>query len=223
MTTEDRTPGEPQWLTWARKIQGIAQTGQFFTENPYDRERYDQLEELAAEIINHYTADMTQNAIKEIFATEDGYATPKVDVRGVVFNAAGDILLVRERLDNHRWTLPGGWADVNVSPADNVAREVLEEAGYQVKASKILAFYDRRLHEHPPYMFHAYKLYFRCELLNENPVPSPQGDLEVSEVAWFAERDLPADDDISIGRVTPKQLRRWFEHYRNPNWDTEFD
>lgn len=214
---------EPQWLIWARQIQAIAQTGQHYTRDGFDRERYQQLESLATEIISSYTDEMDAPAIEQILATEDGYATPKVDVRGVVFNAADEILLVRENLDGGKWTLPGGWADVNVTPSENVAREVLEEAGYRVQASKLLAFLDRRLHGHPPYMFHIYKLYMQCNLLDENPVPSPQGDLESSEARWFAESDLPPDEQISIGRVTHKLLKRFFEHYRHPEWATDYD
>lgn len=214
---------EPQWLTWARQIQAIAQTGDHYTENGYDRERYHQLADLAAEIIAHYTPEIDKPAIHAIFADQQGYLTPKIDVRGVVFNAAGDILLVREKADNDRWTLPGGWADVNTPPSTNVEREVLEEAGYQVKAAKLLALYDRQRHPHPPMLFHTYKAFFRCDLLSETPVGSPQGDLEISAVAWFAEDALPAEPDISIGRVTVGQLHNFFDHYRNPDRPTEFD
>jgi ADP-ribose pyrophosphatase YjhB (NUDIX family) len=214
---------EPQWLTWARRIQGIAQTGRHYTENDFDRERYEQLEALAVEIIDTYTADIENPTLTGIFKTEDGYATPKLDVRGVVFNKDGDVLLVREKLDGDKWTLPGGWADVNMPPSENVEREVIEESGYKVRPVKILACYDRRLHGHPPYMFHLYKLFFRCELLDETPIESPQGNLETTEAKWFAEDDLPADDELSIGRVTNKQLHRFYEHLRHPEWATEFD
>lgn len=214
---------QPRWLAWARQIQAIAQTGQHYTENGFDRERYEQLEALAAEIITHHSADMERETVAHIFATEDGYATPKVDVRGVVFNANGDLLLVRENLDGGLWTLPGGWADVNMPPSTNVEREVLEEGGYRVQAIKLLACYDRDLHGHPPHMFHIYKLFFQCDLLDETPVPSPQGDLESTEARWFAEADLPPDEQLSIGRVTHKQLQRFFAHRRHPEWATDFD
>lgn len=210
-------------MTWARRIQAIAQTGQFYTQDEFDRERYDQLEALATEIISGYTTEVDRPALVKIFETEDGYATPKVDARGVVFNPNNEVLLVRETLDGGKWTLPGGWADVNMPPSENTEREVLEEAGYIVKAKKLLALYDRRLHGHPPYMFHIYKLFFLCELLQPEPVPSPQGNLESSEARWFAEVDLPTNDNLSTGRVTHTQLKRFFEHYRNPQFATDFD
>lgn len=212
-----------KWLKWVRQIQAIAQTGQHYTRDGFDRERYQQLEALAAEIVSTYTVDTEQEAIAGFFAVENGYATPKVDVRGIVFDEHDRVLLVRENLDGGHWTLPGGWADVNVPPSENVEREVLEEAGYRVRAVKLLACYDRDMHEHPPNIFHIYKLFFRCELLDEHPVPSPQGDLESNEARWFAEGDIPPDAEMSIGRVTHKQLKRFFEHLRHPEWETEFD
>jgi ADP-ribose pyrophosphatase YjhB (NUDIX family) len=207
---------EPQWLAWARRIQAIAQTGQHYTENPYDRERYDMLAALAAEIVSAHEAALSTEALLEsIWNDERGYATPKVDVRGFVLNADGEVLLVRENLDSGRWTLPGGWADVNVTPSENCAREVLEEAGYLVDVGRLLAIYDRRLHGHPPTLFHIYKLFFACTLTQPDPVPSPQGDLESSEARWFAERELPPADELSLGRVTPSQLTRFFAMVRD--------
>ncbi|MEO1442881.1 MAG: NUDIX hydrolase N-terminal domain-containing protein, partial [Chloroflexota bacterium] len=169
---------EPRWLAWARRVQGIAQTGQHYTENGFDRERYQQLAALALEIIDAHAASMDASELTELFRGEGGYATPKVDVRGVVFNSRNEVLLVRENLDGGKWTVPGGWADVNVPPSENTEREVLEETGYRVRAVKLLACYDRRLHGHPASLFHIYKLFFRCEVLEETPVESPQGDLE---------------------------------------------
>jgi len=202
---------DPQWLAWARRIQAIAQTGQHYTENPYDRERYDMLEALAAEIVAAHEPSMSADALLgDIWGGDHGYATPKVDVRGFVLNDANEVLLVRENLDGGRWTLPGGWADVNTTPSENCAREVLEEAGYLVTVGRLLAVHDRRLHGHPPTLFHIYKLFFACTLTQPDPVPSPQGDLESSEARWFAQRDLPPADELSLGRVTPSQLARFF-------------
>lgn len=213
---------EPKWLEWARSIAGIAQSGKHYTRDPFDRERFEKLEALAAEIIAGH-ADVDREALGKILAAEVGYATPKVDVRAVVFNRGGELLMVRESLDGGKWTVPGGWADVNVTPSENTEREVLEEAGYRVRAVKLLACYDRRLHGHPPFMFHLYKLVFRCELLDDKPVPSPQGNLESEESRFFAESELPAESELSTGRVTRSQLARFFEHLRNPALPTDFD
>jgi ADP-ribose pyrophosphatase YjhB (NUDIX family) len=139
-----------------------------------------------------------------------------VDVRGVVFKAS-KILLVREILDNHRWTLPGGWADVNETPGESVEREVFEESGFHTKAVKLLAVYDRTKQGHPnPFPYHVYKLFFLCEIIGGNAAISQ----ETSEIDFFSEDHIP---ELSTSRVTRNQIERFFEHYRNPDWPTDFD
>jgi ADP-ribose pyrophosphatase YjhB (NUDIX family) len=207
---------EPDWLAWAREMQAIAQTGLAFTCDPYDRERYLQLRALAARAMAA-GAGAEPARVEALFAAEDGYATPKIDVRGAAFNATGEILMVREVLDAGRWTLPGGWADVNLTPAENVAKEVSEESGFQVHVRKLAAVWDRTRQGHGPSPFSAYKLFFICEIVGGMATPS----LETSEVAFFAEDALP--DDLSLGRVLPRQLRRMFAHWRQPELATEFE
>ncbi|MEN8242642.1 MAG: NUDIX hydrolase N-terminal domain-containing protein, partial [Chloroflexota bacterium] len=130
----------PNWLTWARDIQGIAQTGLHFAAEEYDIERYLKLQQIAAHMVA-YAAELDKDKVVEIFQLGEGYATPKVDVRGAVFNQAGELLMVREKMDGG-WTLPGGWADLGDVPSEAAEREVLEEAGYQVKARKLVGVYD---------------------------------------------------------------------------------
>jgi ADP-ribose pyrophosphatase YjhB (NUDIX family) len=154
--------------------------------------------------------------IYALFAGAKGYETPKVDVRGVVFRD-DRILLVRELLDGGRWTLPGGWADVDDRPSEAVEREVWEESGYRVQAQKLLAVYDRRLHGHtPPSSWGIYKLFFLCSLIGGQPSAS----IETADAAFFAEGEIP---ELSLGRVTPVEIQRLFEHHRHPSWPTDFD
>src|SRR5215212_60989 len=152
----------PTWLTWTQRLQAIAQTGLTYAADPYDIERYEQIREIAAEIAAHHT-DAGFERISGLFADQAGYTTPKIDVRGVVFRD-DMILLVKERSDGG-WTLPGGWADVGDSPGEAVVREIAEESGYLTRVVKLLALYDRNKHGHPPYPFHAYKIFFLCELI----------------------------------------------------------
>jgi ADP-ribose pyrophosphatase YjhB (NUDIX family) len=207
---------EPVWLKWARELQAIAQTGLAFTRDAYDRERYEALRALAARIMAEQSgADLAR--IEGLFAGETGYATPKVDVRGAVFRD-GRILLVRETVDDGRWTLPGGWADVNQSPSECVVREVREESGLEVSVRKLAAVYDRERHGHrPPFPFHIYKLFFICDIIGGAARTSH----ETSEVAFFARDELPAD--LSAGRVTHRQIARMFAHAQAPDLPTEFD
>ncbi|HVN04203.1 MAG TPA: NUDIX hydrolase N-terminal domain-containing protein, partial [Bryobacteraceae bacterium] len=160
---------ETNWLAWARRLQAIAQTGLAYEPHQYDRERYEQVREIAAQMMAEGSAGPIA-PIRDLFAAQAGYATPKLDLRGVVFKD-GRILLVLEREDGG-WTLPGGWADVGESPADGTVREVREESGYETRAVKLLAVYDRNRHGHPPIPFHAYKLFFRCELIGGAPAAS---------------------------------------------------
>ena len=149
---------DSKWLDFAQRIQALAQTGLNYDPHIFDRERYDKLMEIAAEMFAAYS-DSDVEHINGLFRQQTGHATPKIDVRGVVFRES-KLLLVRENLDGGRWTLPGGWADINETPSIATAREVYEEAGYHTRAVKLLAFYDRRLHGHPPNIFHIYKAFF---------------------------------------------------------------
>lgn len=207
---------DPKWLVWAREAQALAQSGLTFTRDPYDRERYEQLRALSAEIFAAHT-DAPTDRIVGIFGAQTGYATPKVDVRAAVFDAGGRVLMVRETADAGRWTLPGGWADVNVTPAENAVKEAREESGYEVAVVKLAAVWDRTRQGHPSGVFSCCKMFFLCELVGGAPAVS----IETSEVGWFGEADLPAD--LSLGRVLPGQVRRMFEHWRRPELPADYD
>jgi ADP-ribose pyrophosphatase YjhB (NUDIX family) len=207
---------DPDWLIWAREIEALAQTGLAFSKDPYDLERYATLRRLAARIMSERTGACLER-IEGLFDGETGYATPKVGVRGAVFDAAGRILMVREVVDGNRWTLPGGWADVNQTPAQSVVREVFEESGYRVRAVKLAAVWDRARQVQPPMAFSVVRMFFVCALEGGEAATS----LETSEVGWFAESDIPAD--LSLRRTLPRHISRMFAHWRDPELATEFD
>jgi len=207
---------EPKWLTWARDLQAIAQTGLTYGRDHFDRERYEMLRALASTIMASHT-DTSAERIEALFAEETGYATPKIEVRAAVFDDLSRLLMVREVGDGNRWTLPGGWADVNLTPAENVAKEVREESGYAVQVRKLAAVFDRTRQGHPARVFSCYKILFLCEVVGGDAAVSP----ETSEVGWFTEDQLP--DDLSLGRVLPGQIKRMFQHKRNPMLPTDFD
>lgn len=207
----------PQWLDWAQRLQSIAQTGLHYDAQPFDRLRYEDVMQIAAEMLAA-GSDTAVDEIKPLLRIDKGHTTPKIDVRGVVFQD-DKILLVQEKLDNYRWTLPGGWADIGESAGVSVAREIYEETGYHARAVKLLALYDRNLHPHPPYQFHAYKAFFRCELLSDLREPDPRN-VETGEVGFFGEDELP---ELSTARVTADQISRFFAHLRQPELPTDFD
>jgi ADP-ribose pyrophosphatase YjhB (NUDIX family) len=206
-------PGEPSWLVVGRELRAIAQTGLTFCRDPFDRQRYERIRELAASLIAD-SASQEQAALLEIFRHETGYATPKVDVRAAVF-LDGRVLLVREISDGG-WTLPGGWADVNETPAESAVREIAEESGYQARVLKLAAVYDYRTRNRPHHLDSIYKLFFICELTGGSARPS----VETSEVAFFARDALP---NLSIGRTTAAQIQRMFLHAEEPALPTDFD
>ncbi len=211
---------EPDWLVWSRQVQALAQSGLAFTRDPYDRERYEALTALAARMMAGPGA-ADAGALQAVFEAERGYATPKLDVRGAVFDAGGRLLLVHELADHGRWTLPGGWADVNQTASESAVREVLEESGYRVRADRLALVHDRaRQGHHPQGPFSICKLFFVCSLLAPEPVETGPS-IETADARFFAAGEIPAD--LSTGRVLPHQIARLFAHHAEPGLPTEFD
>jgi ADP-ribose pyrophosphatase YjhB (NUDIX family) len=204
---------EPQWLLWARELQAIAQTGLAFSNNGYDLERYKRLRAIAVEMLS-VGSNTPLERVQGLFEQDVGYPTPKVDVRGAVFREDA-ILLVREISDG-RWTLPGGWADVNQTPKECVEREVKEESGYEARAIKLAGVYDYRRQGHASrHPYSIYKLFFICELTGGTASAS----IETSAVDFFTREQLP---ELSVGRSNAAQIERMYQHRQHPELMTEF-
>ncbi len=204
---------EPVWLGWARRLNALTQTGLTFAENPYEIERYKAIRTIASEMIAQGTG-ADAGRVLDSLASDAGYATPKLEVRGVVIRD-GKILLVQEQSDG-LWTLPGGWAGVGDSPSDAVVREIREESGFETRATKLLALLDRNRHGHLPHVNHIYKVFIRCEITGGSPTTSH----EIQDVGFFAEDEIP---ELSLTRNVPAQIARMFEHYRDPDLPADFD
>jgi ADP-ribose pyrophosphatase YjhB (NUDIX family) len=203
----------PSNLDLARRLLALSQSGLHFTPQEYDRERYREVAQIAADLL----ANESQQSAQQLHATwfvEDGYATPKMDVRGAIFRGE-TVLLVRETTDG-KWTLPGGWADVNDAPSTAVLKEIEQESGFTARIVKLAAIYDRNLHDHPAYLFHAWKAFFICEITGGEPRFSNETD----GVEFYPLDRLP---ELSTGRSTAKQIRRMYEHHLHRDWPTEFD
>ncbi|MCZ8513231.1 NUDIX hydrolase [Paenibacillus filicis] len=196
-----------QWLIWAKQIQSIAQIGLTYSRDVYDTERYEALRDISIDMLNRYTS-VGKEKIRLSFGSEEGYATPKVDIRGVVFRE-GKILLVKEKIDG-AWSLPGGWADIGLSPSEVVVKEIKEESGFDAKALKLLAVLDKKFHGHPPEPYHIYKLFILCTIVGGQALSG----VETSEVRFFGEDELPP---LSAERNTERQIRTMFEYLRNPD------
>lgn len=204
---------EPKWLTWAKQIQAISQTGLTYSRDIYDIERYEQLRQLSVEMLESYTT-VDSRRIRDLFAHETGYATPKVDIRGVVFQDK-KILLVKEKADG-AWALPGGWADIGLSPREMVVKEVKEESGFDVLPKKLLSVLDKNKHNHPPSPFHVYKMFILCEIVGGK---AEEG-LETSQVAFFDRDRLP---ELSVERNTYEQMESMFDLGLGSNDEVIFD
>ena len=203
----------PHWLEWAREIQALSQTGYHYAHNDFERQRHQRLTEIAAEIISAHS-NLPYEPLLNLFQAQSGYATPRVDVRGAVFQD-GKILLVRERLDGG-WTMPGGWADVGDVPSEATEREVWEEAGFRVKASKVIGVYDAN-RIGPLELFHAFKIVFLCDLIEGEARPSN----ETSEVGFFEKDAIPTP--LSGERTKPRHILDAFAALQNPHCPTVFD
>ena len=204
---------EPQWLRIAREVRAIAQTGLAFNADGFDHQRYQRLRELAALLMAQGSAT-EHESILELLRQEKGYATPKVDVRGAAFQD-GRVLMVREISDG-KWTLPGGWADVNQSAGECVVREIAEESGFTARALKLAAVYDYQKRNPSPHIDSIYKMFFICEIVGGAASASN----ETSEVAFFPRHELPP---LSLGRTTAAQIDRMFEHREQLELPTDFD
>ncbi|HEY3997902.1 MAG TPA: NUDIX hydrolase [Candidatus Xenobia bacterium] len=195
----------------AQRLQAMAQTGLTFTTDPYDRNRYEELRRLAAELLSN---GCDPAPVEAAFAAQEGYATPKVDVRGAVFRE-GRLLLVQERADGG-WTLPGGWADVGLTPSENVEKEIWEEAGLKTRARRLLGVWDRDRHGAPPHTFHIYKMFFECEAEPGEPRASD----ETTDVGFFTLDNLPP---LSIGRTLTKHIEWLFRVVQDPTAACYYD
>ena len=200
------------WINWFRRLQAIAQNGRSYCKNEFDLQRYQQVEDIAAEIAAKHSGRELR-IIKGMFQQETGPATPKIDVRAAVV-AEDKILLVKERGDG--WTLPGGWVDPGESASEAAVRETREESGYDVHAVKLMAIYDRDRQGHPPCPFHVYKVIFLCTLVGGSAKTS----LETEAASFFYEDELPA---LSESRVLLPQIKRAFTFAREPNLPADFD
>ena len=202
-----------KWLEWVTEMQSIAQAGLTFCENQYDRDRYMKLRALTVDILHEYTG-LTHEKITNLFASENGYQTPKVDIRSAVFN--GDrILMAKEKIDG-RWSLPGGWADVNTSVSESAIRECLEEAGAVVKPKRIIAIHTANRQNDFVYPFTIYKIFVECELIEWNFIENT----ETYGSGFFGIDDLP---DLSTERNTVQQVKMCFEARNQKVFEAEFD
>jgi len=204
---------EPSWLIYAKKLQAIAQAGLAYSKDKYDIERFEEIRDISVDILKNYT-DIEHKKIEELFANENGYPTPKVDVRAVIFQDK-KILLVKEKIDGF-WSLPGGWADVDLSLKENIIKEAREEAGVEIIPKRIISILDRKKHNDPPMPYGIYKIFVQCDFIDMKF----EKNIETSSAIFFAEGDLPA---LSTSRNTEEQIKMCFSAKEKEYHETIFD
>lgn len=202
-----------KWLKWAIEIQSLSQIGLTYTKDVYDRERYERLREISAEMLAEKT-EVSIEKVKDLFCHETGYQTPKLDTRAAIFRN-NKILLVHE--NNGTWSLPGGWCDVLESVKSNTEKEVREETGLNVKAVKIISIQDRNKHNKPVYAYGVCKIFVLCEVINGKFVEN----IETTEIRYFSLQDLP--HNLAEEKTNKEQIEMCFKAYLNENWQTQFD
>lgn len=201
------------WLKLAIEIQSLAQTGLTYTTNVYDIERYERLREISAEMIAS-KSEMSLEKVKDLFCNETGYQTPKLDTRAAIF-MDDKILLVHE--NNGTWSLPGGWVDVLESVKSNTIKEVREETGLIVDATKLIAVQDRNKHNKPIYAYGVCKVFVLCELLGGKF----EENIETTEIKYFSLDEIPSN--LAEEKTNKEQIEMCFEAYKDKDWQTQFD
>lgn len=204
---------QDKWLDWAIRLQAIAQSGLFYSKDKYDIERFQQIRNLSAEIISEHT-DLHMDKVKDLFCCEMGYQTPKVDVRAVIIENSR-ILMVKEQIDG-KWSLPGGWAEVDLSLSENVMKEVKEEAGYEVSVQRLIAVLDARRGNPVPAPYGIYKIMVECKITGGSFIDN----IETCDCDFFSLDDLP---ELSTGRITREQIDLCFLAAKDEHFVPFFD
>lgn len=204
----------PTLLDYAKRLKTISHLGLTYSLSEYDTERYTELHTISLELM----ALATQQPVHKLatyFDETREYITPKVDIRGVIFNDRGQLLLVKEKLDG-LWSLPGGWADIGSSPRENVVREALEETGLVVEPVKLLAILDKRCHPHPPSLNYVYKIFIQCRIHGG----SLNTVFDILDKGFFSKDAIPP---LSLSRVLPEQVALMFDFLDDPQKTAVFD
>ena len=204
---------ERKWLDIAKKLQAIAQAGLEYSKDKYDLERFEEIRKISIDIMEGYT-DMEREKIRNLFAGETGYQTPKIDIRAAIFHE-NKILMVREKLDN-RWSLPGGWADIDLSLKENLVKEAMEEAGAKIIPERILAVYDRNRNTNILFPHSVYKILVQCKYLESRFMEN----IETEETGFFSADRLP---ELSETRNTESQIKMCFRYKDRPFHEPYFD
>jgi ADP-ribose pyrophosphatase YjhB (NUDIX family) len=219
-------PGRQDLLRWSEALAGIARTGLGFTENQYERERFEEVLNVAADMRcaaeEGDELDMAQVAdewMRIVGQGVAGYQTPKIAVGAVVGNDEGEMLLI-QRADSGIWLYPTGWADIGYSASEVAVKEVREETGIDVEVDRLIACFDglRLGFTQVP----LYSLVFHCRAVGGELAGHP---LETLDVGWFPEHELPTPvagvdfwRDHAFAAIRGESVEVLYDQPRDPPW-----
>lgn len=204
---------EEKLIEWAQELQSLTASGLHYCKDRFDRDRYERIRDIAAEIAAN-ASGMGEDVVKDIFSSQDGYQTPKMCSRAIIFNEAGEVLLVKE-WDN-KWAPPGGWCEYNKTPAENVIKEAWEEAGLRVEPYRFVLMHDQHHHNRPLNFYNVEKCFFLCRVLGG----SFRENIETTESRYFPLDALP---DLNGEKINAEQLRICYDAFRAETWETHYD
>lgn len=199
-------------IDWAMELQAIGQTGEAYSKDVFDTERYQRIREIAAEMLAAKSG-LDYEQVKGLFCNEIGYQTPKIATRAAIFKD-DKILMVQEK-EGH-WSLPGGWCDVDQSPADNAVKEAKEESGLDIKVTGVIAIQDHFKHHGSIHPYGIADIYYMCQPLGGEF----KANIETIQAGWFGEDELP---NVAENKNSTDQIKMCFAARRDPNWKTLFD
>ncbi|MDR2038888.1 MAG: NUDIX hydrolase [Bacteroidales bacterium] len=205
---------QKELLNYSKRIRALAEIGLTYSENPYDRDRYEELSSIGQHMMSLLSGHPVE-VIEQFFIEDREYKTPQVDIRAVVFDEADRLLLVREKIDA-KWSLPGGWADIGYAPSEVAVKEVKEETGLDVLPERMIAVFDKKCHPHPPHLHYVYKLFIGCKLQGGEMQPA----FDTLDVGFFDKNNIP---ELSEERVTRDQVQLMFDYHHHPEKPVVFD
>nr|WP_299340217.1 NUDIX hydrolase [Allomuricauda sp.] len=201
-------------LNLVKRLKAIADTGLIYTEGSYDKERYEELQDISLKLLAHL-GNTPFTVIKDFFMPQEDYPTPKVDIRGFVLNEVDEILMAKEGVDG-KWTIPGGWADVGSTPSEIAVKEIWEETGIKTRVNRLLGVYDKQVHPHPPEPYYIYKIIFLCEVTGGELRPG----FDMLGAQFFPLDKLPP---LSEDRILKTQIEQLFRLAKSDASEVYFD
>ncbi len=203
---------EDKIIEWAKELQSLAQAGLFYGKDRFDKERYQRIRDISAEMMSKKT-ELPVDVVKNLFCNDSGYQTPKIDTRAAIVQN-GKILLVQE--NDGRWSLPGGWCEFDMSPVQNAVKEAKEEAGADIEVKKLIAVQTRSKHNCPEYPYEVVKIFYLCNYLGG----LFEKNIETLDCNWFSEKEIPI---LAEEKINERQIKMCFEACKKSFWETLFD